>query len=95
MIDTTILTDPNYIENIGVKQRIYNLDNISKEIMIQHKRYVLRGVINYINNMIHYTALLFNNTTWYEYDDLKTKRIEISPSKYEVVPHVLLYVRAT
>lgn len=42
MIDTTILTDPNYIENIGVKQRIYNLDNISKEIMVQHKRYVLR-----------------------------------------------------
>lgn len=44
--------------------------------------------------MIHYTTLLFNNTTWYEYDDLKTKQIEISQAKYEVVPHVLLYVQA-
>lgn len=63
--------------------------------MIQHKRYVLRGVINYMNNMSHYNALLFTNTTWYEYDDLKKKRIEIPPAKYEVVSQVLLYVRAT
>lgn len=95
MIDTSILADPNYLQDIGMKIKPSNLHEISKQIIIQGIRYILRGVINYMNNMHHYNALLFTGTKWYEYDDLKPKRIEISPTKYEVVPHVLLYVRAT
>lgn len=94
MIDTSILTDNNYLKTVKIKSNIYNLNNIAKTIIIKNNKYVLRGVINYLNNMRHYVALLFTGISWYEYDDLKTKRIEISPTKYTITPHVLLYAKS-
>lgn len=91
LIDTSIVTDVNYLKNIKLQPKTYNLDDIQKNITIGTKKYIIRGVVNYINYMRHYTAVLFTNTTWYEYDDLKSKRIQVSPTKYKLTPHVLLY----
>lgn len=76
MIDTSVLTDINYL-----KTNIYNLVNIAKNI-VNNNKYVLREVINYLKSMRHYIALLFTGASRYEYDDLKSKRIEILPNKY-------------
>lgn len=91
IIDTSILTDTNYLKTTEANLNTYNLDSIAKTIIINNNKYVLRGVINFLTNMRHYVALLFTGASWYEYDDLKSKRIEISPTKYNVTPHVLLY----
>lgn len=60
IIDTTIFTDPNYLKNNKLQLKTYYLDDIAKTITIQGKRYLLRGVINYITNMRHYTAIIYN-----------------------------------
>lgn len=91
VIDTSILTDINYLKNIGLEVTSYNLDNIAKNITIGENKYLLRGVVNYLNHARHYTALLFTNVSWYEYDDLKLKRVQVSPKKCMVLPHVLIY----
>lgn len=93
MIDTSILTDTNYVKSLGLEPKSYNLDSIAKNSTLGNNKYILRGIINYINNMRHYTALLFTNISWYEYDDLQPKRTAISSTKYKVVPHVLLYAQ--
>lgn len=93
MIDASVLTDPNYIKNIGLEPKTYNLDSIAKNITTGNKKYILRGIVNYLNNMLHYTALLHTNVSWYEYDDLKYKRTQVLPTNYNIVPHVLLYAQ--
>lgn len=77
MINTTIFTDSNYIKNNNFQLKTNRLDDIAKNITIDGKKYLLRGVVNYIDNMRHYTAIIYNNISWYEYDDLKAKRIQI------------------
>ncbi|EFN70902.1 hypothetical protein EAG_00206, partial [Camponotus floridanus] len=75
IIDTSIVTDENYLKNIGLEAiRSYSLQNIAKNVTIGDNKYLLRGVVNYIKSACHYTALLFTNASWYEYDDLKLKR---------------------
>lgn len=93
IIDTSILTDTNYLKNIGLKATTYNLDNISKNISVGSNKYILRGVVHYMDRARHYTAVVFTNMFWYEYDDLQSKRIQVSPKKYTVMPHVLLYTK--
>lgn len=78
------------MKNSGFVKKSYNLNSVAKNITLNNNKYILRGVINYIDSIRHYMALLFTNIAWYEYDDLKPKRIAISPIKYEVTPHVLL-----
>lgn len=50
VIDTSIVTDENYLKNIGLEAttRNYSLQNIAKNITISDNKYVLRGVVNYI-----------------------------------------------
>lgn len=92
-IDTSVFSDTNYIKDIGLEPKTYNLDSIAKNITMGDKKYILRGVVNYFNNIKHYTALLYTNISWYEYDDLKSKRTQVSPTNYNIVPHVLLYAQ--
>lgn len=89
VIDTSVLTDTNYLKTIEAKLNIYTLDSVAKNIVVNNHKYVLRGVINYLHIMRHYIALLFSGVSWY---DLKSKPIEISPAKYMITPHVLIYV---
>jgi len=58
MIDTSVLSDTNYIKNIGLEPIAYNLESIAKNITVGNKKYNLRGIVNYLSNMRHYTALL-------------------------------------
>jgi len=51
---------------------------------------ILRRVVNYIKSASHYMASIFTNVSWYEYDDLKLKRIQVLSTKYMVMPHVLI-----
>jgi len=57
------------------------------------KKYILRGIVNYLSKMRHYTAVLYTNASWYVYDDLKSKRTQVSPANYNTVPHVILYAQ--
>ncbi|KYN14575.1 hypothetical protein ALC57_13209, partial [Trachymyrmex cornetzi] len=91
IIDVSVLSDPNYIKNIGLQSQAFPLQSIAKYIVMGNKKYILGGVINFLGNARHYTALIHTNVKWYEYDDLRSKRVEVS-STYKVVPHVLLYV---
>lgn len=93
IIDTSILTDPNYLKNIGLEPKSYILENIARNITISNNKYVLRGIVNYLNNMSHYTALIHTGVTWYEYDDLKPRRSQVASTKYMVAPHVLIYAQ--
>jgi len=43
--------------------------------------------------MRHNTALLYTGASWYEYDDLKSKRTQMSPANYNIVSHVMLYAQ--
>jgi len=91
MIDASVLSDTNYIKNIGLESKTYNLESIAKTITMGNKKYILRGIINYLSNIHHYPALLYTSASWYEYDDLKSKRTQVSPANYNIVPHVILY----
>jgi len=95
IIDTSIVTDEEYLKHIGLEATTlsFSLQNIAKNIKIGDNKYVLRGVVNYIKNASHYTALLFTNVSWYEYDDLTLKRVQVSSTKYMVMPHVLIYAQ--
>lgn len=66
IIDTSILTDTNYLKTTEANLNTYNLDSIAKTIIINNNKYVLRGVINFLTNMRHYVVLLFTGP--YEYD---------------------------
>jgi len=94
MIDASVLSDTNYIKNIGLEPEC-NLDSIAKNITVDNKKYILRGIVNYLSNMRHYTVLLNTSACWYEYDDLKSKRTQLIACKllYNVVPYVILYAQ--
>lgn len=93
LIDTSVLTDDNYLKDMGLQVTTYTVESIAKNITIGNKKYTLRGVVNYLKQASHYTALLYTNVSWYEYDDLKSKRQQVSPQKYIILPHVLLYAQ--
>jgi len=93
MIDASVLSDTNYIKNIGLEPKAYNLESIAKNITVGNKKYTLRGIVNYLSNMRHYTALLNTSASWYEYDDLKSKRTQVSPANYNIMLHVILYAQ--
>jgi len=91
IIDTSIFTDNTYIRS----NRKHNLHSIAKTIVLNNTNYILTGVVHYIlynNNNGHYVALAYAGTHWYEYDDLKKKRITVNPNQ-DVTPHVILYVK--
>lgn len=49
--DRCVLSDINYIKNIGLEPKTYNLDSIAKNITMGNKKYILRGII-YFNNIL-------------------------------------------
>lgn len=55
IIDTSVLIDNNYLKTIKKSNinNIYKLDKITKTIIINNNKYILRGVINYLKNMSH------------------------------------------
>jgi len=98
ILDTSILTDPNYkVEH----REASNLDDIKKVITIDDRNYILCGIINYISyahnksTVIrkngHYVTITYSGTYWYEYDDLEKTRNFISSTKI-VTPHIIMYV---
>lgn len=93
IIDSSIFTDDAYTRyKTDIK---YNLHSIAKTIILNNTNYILTGVVHYIkfkNNNVHYIALAYAGTHWYEYNDFKKKRITVNPNK-DVIPHVILYVR--
>jgi len=96
IIDTSIVTDEEYLKHIELKATTlsFSLQDIAKNIKIGDNKYVLRGVVNYIKSASHYTALLFiyiTNVSWYKYDDLTLKRVQVS-TKY-IMPHILIYAQ--
>lgn len=98
ILDTSLLTDPNYKIEYRVPS---NLDNITKLITIDDRNYILCGIINYISYSHnkstasyrdgHYVAITYTGIHWYEYDDLAKTRNFISPEKI-VTPHAIMYV---
>lgn len=94
LIDTSIFTDYTYINN---KSDIkHDLNSISKIITLNNINYILAVIVHYIKGTDkksgHYVAFAYAGTHWYEYDDLKKKRIIANPTQ-EISPHVILYVR--
>jgi len=95
ILDTSILTDPNY----KVKHReASNLDDIKKIITIDDRNYILCGIINYISYVHnkstvrkndHYVAITYSGTYWY--DDLEKNQNFVSSTKI-VTPHIIMYV---
>lgn len=98
ILDTSLLTDPNYKIEYRASS---NLDNITKLITIDDRNYILCGIINYIsyehnkstinNRNGHYVAITYTGMHWYEYDDLKKTRSLVSPEKI-VTPHTIMYI---
>lgn len=98
ILDTSIITDPNYkIEH----RETSNIDNITKIITIDDRNYILCGIINYIScahtksttsyRNGHYIAYTYTGMHWYEYDNLHKTRSFVSPEKI-VTPHIIMYV---
>jgi len=48
IIDASVLSDTNYIKNIGLEPKAYNLESIAKNITMGNKKYILRGIVNYL-----------------------------------------------
>lgn len=87
IIDTSIFTDNRY-KRTDLK---HNLNSIAKTILLNNTNYILTGVVHYIPHKNHYIALAYTGKQWYEYNDLKKKRITINPNR-DVTPHVIMYV---
>jgi len=45
LIDASVLSDTNYIRNIGLESKAYNLESITKNIIMSNKKYILKGII--------------------------------------------------
>lgn len=95
-IDTTVFTDERYVKRD--ESIIHCLDTVATNIMLNTKKYILVGVINYINsssnaNSGHYVTYARSGAQWYEYDDLKKKR-NIVNKKTNISPHLIVYVSA-
>lgn len=96
LIDMSILTDLNYIPLKSSKLPLgcMELNAISKRIEVRGIFYNLIGAIRYIGHTTtngHYTGIVYIGLKWYEYDDLLRKRT--LQSSFEIIPHVLIYIR--
>lgn len=66
------------------------LKNIPLEIRLNEKIYRIAGFSNYIHNMRHYVAYVYNNG-WLKIDDLH--KIIVGPNENDTVtPHFIMYV---
>lgn len=94
IIDTSIFTDHTYPNRRSDIK--HNLNSISKTVILDNIKYILAGVVHYIqsdnSNNGHYIAISYTGIHSYEYDDLKKKRA-IAKSTQDIKPHVILYVR--
>ena len=94
-LDTSVITDSRY----KVETRIVNtLDTIATTINIGIKIFILAGIVNYISfgtaQTGHYVTFARTKDKWYEYDDLKHKRI-IASNKTKITPHLVQYVNVS
>lgn len=94
-IDTTVFTDERYVKRD--KTIIHSLETIATSIVLNSKKYILVGVIHYVKSSStasgHYVTYARAGTYWYEYDDLKKKRIAVNINT-NISPHLILYVTA-
>jgi len=75
----------------------HDLNSIAKNIVLNNTTYVLVGIVHYMQyknstDNGHYIVFAFAGTKWYEYDDLKKKRIIVNSTQI-INPHVILYVK--
>jgi len=94
IIDTSIFTNDRYTNRrLDIK---HELNSVAKHIILNSINYILVGVVHHIHyknsNNGHYIAYAFAGVHWYEYDDLKKKRVIVKPSQI-ISPHVIIYVR--
>lgn len=97
IIDTSILSDPNYIKTQNTPLLYtYLLEDVAKTVTVNGNNYCLTGIIFYINygslNNGHYIAFTHTGLNWYKYDDLMTKR-STAYSTEEICPHVIFYIK--
>jgi len=43
IIDASVLSNPNYIKNMGLELKTYTLESFVRYIVISNKRYILRS----------------------------------------------------
>lgn len=96
IIDTSIITDRNYLKHSNMETTTCYLDSIPKVVLINNQKYGLAGLVshkpyNWDANDGHYTTFMFDGLNWQKYDDLETKRAYVS-NHQEIKPHVLIYV---
>lgn len=96
IIDTSIITDKNYLKRLNLEMTTCYLESISKVIIIGNQKYSLAGLVSYRSynqkaNNGHYTAFIYDGLNWQKYDDLETKKTYV-PQREEIRPHVLMYV---
>lgn len=99
IIDTSILTDDNYLHDNNIEKHIYRIEDVQSNININDKTYLLVDIISYqqyvckrqINQTGHYVAYIINNNNWYKYDDINTRRQTVKVEEI-ITPHLIMYL---
>lgn len=98
IIDTSIITDKNYLKHLNAEKATCYLESIPKVIIINNQQYGLAGLVSYKpynhkKNDGHYMAFINDGLNWQKYDDIEIKKAYVS-QRENVKPHVLMYVIA-
>lgn len=94
IIDSSNFSDSRYVNRrLDIR---HDLNSITKSIVLNNINYILVDIVHYIQcdnkNNGHYTAFAFTGTKWYEYDDLRKKRMIVNSTQI-INPHIILYVK--
>jgi len=97
IIDTSILSDPNYIKTQNISRHNYLLDDVAKTVKVNGNNYYLASIVSYIKygsgfSNGHYVAYTYTGLNWYKYDDMTTKRC-VANTTEEICPHVIFYIK--
>ena len=98
LIDTSIVTDPNYRKDATLPRYagnalIHTLESIKKTVTIKKKSYLLVGVVDFLDwkdGVEHYVAYALSGIYWYKYDDIKITPETVNAGT-RINPHLLMY----